>query len=158
MDAGPLLAWSIKQLIQLHQSINPATQLYIYNDMIDPNHNAHNHYYYVEGDLAGSWNGLPGNIIVVNWNLGNLRKSLSWFAGQDPRWPVPHQQLIGGFYDNPSGAAAAKEELQQAAGIPGVLGLIYMSWEDNYSQLKSFADTARANWPAYESSLSSTNR
>ncbi len=153
MDAGPLLAWSIKQLIQLHHSLSPAAQLYIYSDMIDPNHNAHKHYFHVEGDLAGGWNGVPRDVIILNWNLGNLKKSLAWFTGQDPRWPVPHQQLIAGFYDNPSGAAAAKQELEQAAGIPGVLGLMYLSWVDNYSQLKSFADAARAGWPAYQASI-----
>lgn len=155
MDAGPLLAWSIKQLIQLHQTLSPEAQLYIYNDMIDPYQNAHKYYYYVRGDLAGGWSGVPSSVIILNWDLDSLRKSLAWFAGTDPRWPVPHQQLIAGFYDNPSGAAAAKQELEQAAGIPGVLGLMYLSWSDNYSQLKSFADSARANWPAYQASLGS---
>ena len=158
MDAGPLLAWSIQQLIQLHQSLTPNAQLYIYNDMIDPYHNAHNHYYYVEGDLAGSWKGVPGNIIVLNWDFDNLHKSLAWFAGQDPRWPVPHQQLIAGYYDNPGGgAAAAKDELAQAKGVPGVLGLMYFSWSDNYLQMKNFADSARANWPAYQASVVSAS-
>jgi hypothetical protein len=155
MDAGPLLAWSIKQLIQVHRSLTPEAQLYIYSDMIDPYHNAHKDYYSVHGDLSGGWNAVASNIVILNWNLDNLRKSLSWFAGIDPRWPVSHQQLIAGYYDNPSGAAAAKQELEQAAGIPGILGLMYLSWSDNYSQLKSFADSARANWPAYQASLRS---
>lgn len=157
MDAGALLAWSIKQLIQLHRSVTPAAQLYIYNDMIDPYHNAQKHYYSVEGDLTGGWNGVPPDVIVLNWNLGNLKKSLSWFAGQDPRWPVFHQQLIAGYYDNSGGgAAAAKEELDQAAGIPGILGLMYFSWSDNYSQLQSFADSAHANWARYQVTLRQT--
>lgn len=153
MDAGALLAWSITRVLQLQESLGPAAQLYIYNDMIDPYHNAHRHYYYVEGDLAGGWNAVPANVIVINWNLDHLRQSLAWFAGRDSRWPVRHHQLIAGFYDNPSGDAAAKQELESAAGIPGILGLMYLSWSDNYSQLKAFADSARANWPAYEAGV-----
>lgn len=33
-----------------------------------------------------------------------------------------------------------------------------MSWVDNYSQLKQFADAARANWPAYQASLSANGK
>ncbi|MBV8897774.1 MAG: hypothetical protein JO051_14780 [Acidobacteriaceae bacterium] len=156
MDAGALLAWSIQQLVELHKRVTPNARLYIFSDMVDPYHNAQKHFYSVEGDLTGGWKGVSPDIIIVNWNLGNLKESLGWFAGQDPRWPVPHQQIIAGFYDNPKGgAAAAEQELSQAAGKPGILGLAYLSYSDNYSQLKNFADSARANWPSYEASLHS---
>ena len=32
--------------------------LYIWSDMFDPGHNAHDHFYEVEGTIAGSWIGL----------------------------------------------------------------------------------------------------
>ena len=42
--------------------------------------NAVSHFYYVEGDLRGSWEGLPSSVTVMNWNGPRRRASLEWFA------------------------------------------------------------------------------
>lgn len=153
MNAAQLLDWHVGQSIERYQSVMPQSPLYVWSDMFDPYHNAHNNYYYVEGDLTGSWSGLPANVILMNWNLGNLHHSLGWFSGNNADQPVAHQQIIAGYYDSGNGAAAARAELATANGIPGVLGLMYTSWNSDYSQLKHFADAAKAAWPAYLNSL-----
>jgi hypothetical protein len=153
MTAGQLLAWSVGQTIQIYQSAFPGTDLYVWNDMFDPYHNAKDHVFNVEGDLAGSWKGLPANISIMNWNLGALHESLTWFSGRDSRQPIAHRQMIAGFYDHGNGAAEASKELKAAAGIPGIAGSMYTTYADDYSQLQSFADGARAAWPDYLASL-----
>ncbi len=147
--AGQLLAWSVGQTVRTYRSAMPDVPLYIWSDMFDPYHNAVSHYYYVEGDLAGSWRGLPSSVTVMNWNLDRLERSLTWFSGLDRQQPIAYRQIIAGFYDNGSGAEAARQELQQAAGIPGIDGLMYTTWTDDYSQLEAFAAAAKAAWPAY---------
>lgn len=153
MTAGELLAWSAGRSVQLYQSVLPSAPLYVWSDMFDPYHNAVKNYFYVEGDLAGSWKGLPSNVTVMNWNLQKLKDSLRWFSGLDARQPISHPQIVAGFYDNGDGGSAAREELAQAAGIPGVAGLMYTTFADNYSQLPSFATAAKAGWSGYLSSL-----
>ena len=155
MSAGQLLAWSTGHSVQMYKSVMPGTQLYVWNDMFDPYHNAVKHYYNVEGDLAGSWKGIPAEVSVVNWNLGSLKKSLRWFSGQSFRQPTPHKQIVAGYYDTGDGASAARTELREASGVPGVEGLMYTTWKDDYSQLEPFADAARANWASYEASVAS---
>jgi len=125
----------------------------VWGDMFDPNMNAVDNYYLVEGDLTGSWTGLPADVIPMNWNLGALHASAAWFAGQNSQQPVAHQQVIAGYYDSGNGGAAATTELAQVSGIPGVLGLMYTTWRDDYSQLGTFASAARAGWGAYQASL-----
>jgi hypothetical protein len=154
MTAGQLLAWSIGNAARIYRSVDSEAPLYTWNDMFDPYHNAHDHYFYVEGDLTGSWKGLPADLRIMNWNLGELKKSLTWFSGLDPRQPVAHQQIIAGYYGAKDGAAEARKELAEAAGIPGILGLMYTTWDDDYSQLPSFASAAKANWHASLSSVS----
>ncbi len=154
MSAGELLAWSVEQSTKLYGSLLPGARLYAWNDMFDPYHNAVPHYFNVEGSLAGSWKGLSPEITVMNWNLGHLPESLRWFSGQSLRQPVPHKQIIAGYYDSGNGAVAARTELQQAAGIPGVEGLMYTTWGEDYSQLEAFANAAQANWGAYAASVS----
>ena len=153
MTAGELLAWSMGQSLQAYQPVMPEVPLYTWNDMFDPYHNAKDHYYYVEGDLAGSWKGVPANVSIMNWNLGQLKESLRWFSGRDGRQPIPHRQLIAGYYDSRNGALAAQQEIGAATGIPGVQGLMYTTWEDDYSQLESFANAAKAHWGEYTASV-----
>jgi len=153
MTPGQLLAWNVGQSLGIYQSVMPGAPLYVWSDMFDPYANAHDNYYYVEGDISGSWAGLPSTVTIMNWNLGNLANSLKWFSGQNPAQPAPHQQIIAGYYDNGDGTGAATSELAQAAGIPGVQGLMYTTWSGDYSQLQNFANAARAGWTNYLNSV-----
>ncbi len=154
LSAAGLLDGSVDQSARIYRSVFPSAPLYIWSDMFDPHHNARDHYYYVEGDLTGSWKGLPANITVLNWNLDLLHESLRWFSGVESRQPVAHAQIIAGYYDKGNGAETARSELAEAAGVPGVLGLMYTTWNDDYSQLEPFAAAAKRNWSIYTASVS----
>lgn len=153
MSAGQLLAWSVTQSTKLYRSILPGVPLYAWNDMFDPYHNAVKHYYNVEGDLSGSWKGLTPDVTVLNWNLAHLNESLRWFSGDAIGQATQHPQIIAGYYDSGDGAKAAITELHDAAGVPGINGLMYTTWGDDYSQMEAFADAARGHWGAYEESI-----
>ncbi len=122
--------------------------------MFDVHHNAHDHFYQVEGTIAGSWKTLPAEVTVMNWNLDHLRQSLLWFSGDDPRQPVRHRQVIAGFYDPPDhdAAAAVRKEWAAAYAVPGIVGMMYTTWNDDYSQLEPFAAEARQGWTHYSRS------
>ena len=153
LTAGQLLAQHVQQSTNLYQSVHPGGSLYVWSDMFDPYHNATNNYFNVEGDISGSWEGLTSNVIIMNWNLGSLPNSLTWFSGLNPSQPTPHQQIIAGYYDQGNGTWSAQNELAQASGIPGIKGLMYTTWGDDYSQMAQFAAAARAAWPYYIASL-----
>ncbi|HEY1214606.1 MAG TPA: malectin domain-containing carbohydrate-binding protein, partial [Bryobacteraceae bacterium] len=74
-------------------------------------------------------------------------------SGLNPQQPTPHQQMIAGYYDQGNGYWSAQYELSQASGIPGVTGLMYTTWMDDYSQMAQFAAAAKAAWPYYVASL-----
>jgi hypothetical protein len=141
MTPGQLLAWSLHGLI----ASLPARPLYIWNDMFDPWHNALSHFYYVEGDLRGSWEGLPTSVTVMNWNGPRRRASLAWFAKRG------NAQVIAGYYDPPDhdGGRAARTELFEANSVRNVRGVMYTTWRDDYSQLESYAQGARSQWSEY---------
>ena len=150
---GNLVAWSFGQTYGIYTSAIPDASMWVWSDMFDPFHNAHANFYYVEGDLAGSWKGIPPEVSILNWNLDDLKRSLTWFSGQNPEQPVAHSQVIAGFYDRPDAAREARRELRDATGVAGVRGLLYTTWTNDYSQLQMFADAARAAWPDYVNSL-----
>jgi hypothetical protein len=154
MTAGQLLAWNVQQTWATVGS-TIAGPAYVWSDMFDPYHNAipaYQYVYPVEGDLTGSWLGLQPGFIIMNWNLGNLTESLGWFAGTQAGEPQSFQEIIAGYYDSGDGAGSATSELQSATGIPGVIGMMYTTWEGDYSQMGAFATAARQGWPAYVAS------
>jgi hypothetical protein len=136
--AGELLAWSLRGLI----ASLPARPLYIWSDMFDPRHNGLDQYYYVEGSLKGSWEGLPREVTVVNWNGDHRRESLRWFSKRG------NPQIVAGYYDPAShdGYRAAVTEVAATSGIRGVRGLMYTTWTNDYSQLENYAKGAREKW------------
>jgi hypothetical protein len=157
MTPAQLLDWHFNQTYSIFRGLKPQAPIYVWGDMFDPNMNAVDNYYLVEGDLTGSWIGLPADVILMNWNLSALNTSAAWFAGLNSQQPVAHQQVIAGYYDSGNGAASATTELAQVSGIPGVIGLMYTTWQDDYSQLGAFAGAVRAGWNTYLASLPDTS-
>ena len=141
LTAGQLLAWHVAQSADIVHEAFPGAQLYYWSDMFDPHANAVDRYYLVgrewngqwNGDISGSWKGLPPDAVIFNWNLENETSSLHFFAGRG------HRQIIAGYYDSGDGAASAARELQAAQGIPGIIGIMYTTWNNDFSQLENYA-------------------
>jgi hypothetical protein len=157
MTPAQLLDWHFNQTYSIFRGLKPQAPIYAWGDMFDPNMNAINNYYLVEGDLTGSWTGLPADVIFMNWNLSALNTSAAWFAGKNAQQPVAHQQVIAGYYDSGNGGTSATTELAQVSGVPGVLGMMYTTFTDDYTQLGAFASAARAGWSTYLASLPPTS-
>jgi hypothetical protein len=131
LSAGALLADNVRQCANLLREVNPGGRIYVWSDMFDPNHNAHDNYYLVNGDLAGSWEGLDRDIIVVPWYFEKRKESLEWFAKRGNR------QVIAGYYDH--APEQVSDWMKAGENIPGVLGVMYTTWAHKYNDLEKFA-------------------
>jgi hypothetical protein len=133
--AGGLLAENMRKTVAVIRKIAPGARLAVWSDMFDPFHNAHDAYYLVNGDLSGAWEGLPEDMIVVNWNRRKAKESLPFFGKRG------HEQVLAGYYDgDPADIAAWWKD---AADAPGVDGVMYTTWRNDFSALETFA---RAAW------------
>lgn len=129
--AGGVLAAHLRRC----RSLLAGTQVYAWSDMFDPFHNAHAGYYLVRGDLARSWEGLDRDAIILNWNSEYRAQSLRFFSRRGQR------QIIAGYYDgDPVGVLDA---LAAARGVPGVIGVMYTTWQGRYDDLERFAQLVR---------------
>lgn len=129
---GELLADNARYCTSL---LDGAT-VYTWNDMFDPFHNAvKGPYYLVNGPYTGSWEGLSKDTIILNWNFGHRDESLKFFADRG------HRQIIAGYYD--AKPEQIKLWLASAAKVQGVIGVMYTTWRNDYSQIESFAKLAR---------------
>ena len=129
--AGEVLAAHLRDCTRLLEG----DTVCVWGDMFDPTQNAHRDYYLVGGDLAGSWEGLSRDVIVVNWNFGRRDESLRFFADRG------HRQVIAGYYDGPVGGV--RDWLASAHRVPGVVGVMYTTWQQRWDDLEAFARISR---------------
>jgi hypothetical protein len=132
LDAGGLVAEAAKELTAFLKELNPGGEIYAWNDMFDPFHNARDRYCLVRGNLAGSWEGLDRDVIVANWYFDRRDENLAFFSERG------HRTLIAGYYDKLPGRA--NDWLDSAARSKGVVGIMYTSWYDRFADLETWAD------------------
>jgi hypothetical protein len=140
-NMAQLLGECITRQVKALRRYNPKAEIYVWSDMLDPNHNAHPDYYLVEGDFTGSWNFVPKDLIIAVWGGAPREKSLRFFAEQGFR------TLIACYYDAPN-LDEVKGWLELVRSIsrpspfvprPGqVLGFMYTTWERKYQLLGEF--------------------
>jgi len=134
MTAGQILADNVRACAKILREVNPNGRIYVWSDMFDPNHNAHDNYYLVRGTLAGSWEGLDKDISILPWYFEKRAESLKFFADRG------HHQVIAGYYDhNP---AQIKDWLKAAQNLPHIDGVMYTTWASNFKDIEAFAEAA----------------
>jgi len=135
LKPGELLANHVRKAIEIAHKYTPGATLYVWSDMFTPHHNAYpfsarNRYYYlVNGNWDGSWEGLPKEVVVVNWSAD--REGMMWFAGRG------HRQIMAGYYDSDP-AANISAWMEASNGVPGVIGMMYTTWRQNYGDMPEF--------------------
>ncbi|HJT34217.1 MAG TPA: hypothetical protein VJ783_19380, partial [Pirellulales bacterium] len=132
--AGELLAENVRRCVEVVRQVNPQARLCFWSDMFDPHHNAVKDFFLVNGDLAGSWEGLPRDAIIINWNSAKPRESLPFFAHRG------HKQILAGYYDG--SAESIRPWLTAGKGLSGIDGAMYTTWRHNYDALEAFAKYA----------------
>jgi hypothetical protein len=133
LTPGQLLAANVHQAAQIIRDLRPDAEIWVWSDMFDPMHNAVDHYYAVNGTLAGSWKGLDKGIGIVNWNGGLKGRNCKFFADLGLR------QVLSGYYDSDEDGSAIAQWLQNTADVPNVVGAMYTTWEDKYGAMDAWA-------------------
>jgi hypothetical protein len=140
-NMGQLLGECVTRQASILRSHIPSVEVYIWSDMLDPNHNAHGNYYLVDGDFTGSWTNVPRNLIMTVWGGVPRESSMKFFAEQGFR------TLVACYYD----ADDLKEVqgwLDIARQTRKVRGFMYTPWQKKYALLPDFGDLLRKPNPA----------
>jgi hypothetical protein len=137
MTMAQILGDCLTRQFKMIRELNPAAEIWVWSDMLDPNHNARANYYLVDGDYTGSWNYIPKDFRIVCWYYEKRRESLRHFSS------LGFKTLAGAYYDadtldNPKGWLEALKE------APGALGIMYTTWRNKYELLAGFGDLLRA--------------
>jgi hypothetical protein len=112
-----------------------AKGVFVWSDMFDPFHNAggKDEFYAVckgKNPWDKSWEGLPKEMGLINWNAGKA-ESVKFFSAEG------HPQIISGCDGN-----AVVNALKQSGNPKGVVGAIYVTWSGDFSNnVERYADT-----------------
>ena len=131
-DIAQLLGECVKKQVEILKKYNPDTEIYIWSDMFDPNHNARPNYYLVKGDFTGSWNYLPKDIIIALWGGKPRKESLKFFSEKG------FKILIANYYDAEN-LEDVKGWLEISKNIPDITGFMYTTWERRYDLLSDYS-------------------
>ena len=140
LSPAQLLADNVRKSDSVMHEVHPGAEVFDWSDMFDSLHNAHNNYYLVNGDLSGDWNLIPKDITIVNWNGGNMSRSLNFFS------KLGFSQITSPYYDvqNTNNIRAWRLAMDT---IPNMRGMMYTTWANDYSFLTPFADYAWSAGP-----------
>ena len=136
MTMGEILGDCITRLYNIIKEVNPEATVYVWTDMLAPNHNARGKYNMEKGHYPDSWMHIPKDIVPVCWYYAKREESLSFFSG------LGFETLAGAYYDgdtldNPRGWLEALDE------TPGARGTMYTTWQNKYELLPAFGDLVR---------------
>ena len=135
-NMGELLGECVTRQVAILRRHMPGVEIYIWSDMLDPNHNAHGNYYLVQGDFAGSWKHVPADLTVAVWGGDPREKSLRFFADQGFR------TLAACYYDADCLDSVVRW-MELARQTPNVRGLMYTPWRKKYALLPAFGNLLR---------------
>lgn len=143
LTPGQMLAQHVRRGVEIIRKHTPRTKIYVWSDMFDKYHNAfpfdepafepgRRSYYLCKGNWDGSWEGLPREVVLMNWNgTENAAKSLRWFAGRG------HRQVIAGYYDGDP-RQNIEMWIKASEGVSNIDGMMYTTWQDNFGKMPEF--------------------
>lgn len=128
-----ILGACITKQYETIKAVNRDAEVYIWSDMLDPNHNAHDKYYLVEGDFTGSWSCIPKDMIVACWYCKIRNESLRHFS------QLGFRTIAAAYYDGDD-LENCKGWLESVRATPKGRGIMYTSWQNKYGLLAGFGD------------------
>lgn len=136
LSMGEILGDCLTRQLEMIRQGNPAAEVFVWSDMLDPHHNAdprRNYYYLVDGNFAGSWRHIPPEMVILCWSYSRRYDSLRHFSS------LGFRTLAGAYYD--------ADDLENVRGwldalkdTPGATGILYTTWLNKYDLLEEFGD------------------
>ncbi len=136
MTNAKILGDCITRQHDLLKTVNPDAEIFIWSDMLDPNHNARpdrKFYYLAEQNFVDSWKYVPRDLGIVCWYYDIRERSLAHFSN------LGFRTMAGAYYDadnldNPKGWLNALDR------TPGACGIMYTTWLNKYDLMEEFGD------------------
>lgn len=138
ITVGEMIGETLRRQMKIIRKVNSEAVFFTWSDMFDPYHNA-NHdegedwYYLTDQSFEGAWEYLPKDLIIVNWNNRNKKKSTKFF--EKLGYPV----IAAGYYDKDH-VERDTEWAEVFSEHGNAAGYLYSTWLDKYELLEEYSD------------------
>ena len=136
LDMAHQLGECLTRQREIIKSVRPDAQIYVWSDMLDPAHNAHDNYYACKGTFAGSWDLIPKDLVISCWYGKKHDISMPFFAERGFRTQA------AAYYDADD-LDNCRAWLETCKRTPGCTGIMYTSWRNKYKLLAPFGELVR---------------
>jgi len=133
MTMAQILGDCITRQVRIIREVNPKAEVFIWSDMLDPEHHAHEKYCLVEGSFTDSWKYIPKDLIMLCWYYKKRNESLRFFSSRGFR-TMASACCDRGTLD------VAKGWLKALEHTPKSCGIMYTTWKSDYELLAPFGD------------------
>lgn len=114
------------------QKVQPGAEVYIWSDMLDPNHNCHADYIKCRGDFTGVWKWIPKELIISCWYYEKREESMKFFSD------LGFRTQAAAYYDVDT-LDSSRDWLDVCRRTPNCTGIMYTTWNHKYALMEGFA-------------------
>lgn len=136
LTLGEILGDCITKQYEIIQEVHPGAEVYIWSDMLDPQHNCHADYYACDGDFTGVWNHIPKQLIISCWYFKIREESMKFFSDKGFRTQA------ASYYDKDD-EPNWHGWLETCGRTTGCTGIMYTTWQKKYDLLVPFAQALK---------------
>lgn len=133
LDMAHQLADCLAQQRAIIRAVRPDAEIYVWSDMLDPAHNAHDNYYAFRGTFAGVWDLIPKDLIISCWYGEKRDISMPFFSAKGFRTQA------AAYYDTDD-LGNCPGWLETCRRTPGCTGIMYTTWRNKYKMLAPFGE------------------
>ena len=135
-DMAHQLGECVTRQREIIKSVCPEAQIYMWSDMVDPAHNAHDNYYACRGTFEGAWKLIPKDIVISCWYDKKHDVSMPFFAN------LGFRTQAAAYYDADD-LESSRAWLGTCNRTPGCTGIMYTTWRNKYKLLAPFGELVR---------------
>ena len=136
LDMAHQLGECLARQREIIKSVRPDAQIYVWSDMIDPAHNAHDNYFACRGTFEGAWELVPKDLVISCWYGKKHDVSMPFFAERGFRTQA------AAYYDADD-LEGCRAWLETCRRTPGCTGIMYTTWRNKYKLLAPFGELIR---------------
>jgi len=134
LTMAQIYAEAITRAFNTIQKVHPGAEVYIWSDMLDPNHNAVKEYYNCRGSFEDTWKWVPKELIVCCWYGKKSHLSMPFFASKGFR------TLAAAYYDEKPPFKYSQKWRDVVRSTDGATGIMYTTWRNAYADLPAFGE------------------
>ena len=131
ISLAEILGDCITKQYEICKKYAPNAEVYIWSDMLDPNHNAHANYYACDGDYTGVWDLVPKDLVIACWWHEKREVSMKFFSERGFR-------TLGAAYYDTNDLQTCKDWLECCSHTKNCVGIMYTTWQSKYDLLEGF--------------------